>query len=574
MRMKRIVTVSLAAAALAACSSNPPPPPAAPAKAPAAPPPVAAPAPEPADAFRKTPPPPGPEVVFVPPKIEEAKLANGIRVLVVERHELPIVAVEVTTVRGADQAAPGVGAFAGAMLAQGTRTRNALQFSDALGKLGASFSSWVGFDGGGVQGQSVTPRFGELLTLLGDAYMNPAFSPAEIARERSRRITRLAEMNDRPASLLSIAQGMTLYPEGHPYSAPLLGTEAALKQVTRAALVKFHAAQFRPELTTIAVAGDITRADAVKEVERVFGAWKGPAGAPPAPAKAEVPAAPPALAAGAPRVVIVDRPGLTQSTVTVTLPGVPRSTEDHDALLVMNTLFGGQFSSRLNLNLREKHAYTYGARSGFEMRHGPGPFSAGGAIVRENTGPAVKEILAEIERIRKEPVTAEELADAKANLIRQLPARFETAGATASTLAGLAIYALPLDEFATRPARLQRITPADVQRVAQKYLVPEQLRVVLVGDAGAVGEQLTALGLGPVTVQKAPGVPAGPPLTGQRGKAAAPAQQAGKAAAPAAPAQQAGKAAAPAGPAQQADKAAAPAAPAQPQAKPPAAKTP
>lgn len=537
MRMKRIFTVSLAAAALAACSSTPPPP-AAPAKAPAPPPPVAAPAPEPPDAFRKTPPPPGPDVVFVPPRIEEAKLANGIRVLVVERHELPIVAVEVITVRGADQAAPGVGAFVGAMLAQGTKTRNALEFSDAIGKLGASFSSWVGFDGGGVRGQSLSPRFGELLTLLGDAYMNPAFSPAEIERERSRRLTRLAEMNDRPASLLSIAQGMALYPEGHPYNTPLLGTEAALKKITRAALVQFHAAQFRPELTTIAVAGNITRADAVKEVERVFGAWKGPAGAPPVPAEAKVPEAPPALAEGAPRVVIVDRPGLTQSTVTVTLPGVPRSTKDYDALLVMNTLFGGQFSSRLNLNLREKHAYTYGARSSFEMRHGPGPFSAGGAIVRESTGPAVKEILAEIERIRREPVTAEELEDAKANLIRQLPARFETAGATASTLADLAIHGLPLDEFATRPARIQRITPEDVQRVAQKYLVPEQLRVVLVGDANAVGEQLTALALGPIAVQKAPGVPAGALAAGPQGKAAGgPAQPAGKAAAPAGPAQ-------------------------------------
>ncbi|WP_437999977.1 pitrilysin family protein [Sorangium sp. So ce185] len=543
--MKRILSVSLAAAALAACASNPPAPPAATAKAPPASPTAAAQPPAPADAFRRSPPPPGPEVVFVPPRIEEAKLANGIRVLVVERHELPIVAVDVTTVRGADQAGPGVGAFAGAMLTQGTKTRSALQFSDALGKLGASFSSGVNFDGGGVQGQSLTPRFGEMLTLLGDAYMNPAFAPAEIERERSRRITQLAELNDRPASLLSIAQGLVLYPEGHPYSAPLIGTEAALKKITAGALARFHAAQFRPELTTVAIAGNITKADAVKEVERVFGAWKGPTGAPPVPAKAELPAEPPALAAGAPRVVIVDRPGLTQSSVTVTLPGVPRATKDYDALLVMNTLLGGQFSSRLNLNLREKHAYTYGARSSFDMRHGAGPFSAAGAVVRENTGPAVKEIFAEIERMRREPVTIEELADAKANLIRQLPARFETAGATASTVASLAVYDLPLDEFATRPARIQRITPADVQQVAQKYLVPEQLRVVLVGDAGAVGEQLSALQLGEVIVQKAPGATAAPPAAGkpaapQAGKPAAP--QAGKPAAPAVP--QAGKPAA------------------------------
>ncbi|WP_437678818.1 M16 family metallopeptidase [Sorangium sp. So ce131] len=587
MTMKRILSVSLAAAALAACAPTPKAPPAATTAARPAPPP-AAPPPAPADAFRKSPPPPGPEVVFVPPRIEEAKLANGIRVLVVERHELPIVAVEVTTVRGADQAEPGVGAFAGAMLTQGTKTRNALAFSDALGKLGANYTSWVNFDGGGVQGQSVTPRFGEMLTLLGDAYMSPAFDRTEIERERSRRITQLAEMNDRPSSLLSIAQGMTLYPEGHAYSAPLLGTEAALKKITQGALAKFHAAQFRPELTTIAMAGNITKADAVKEAERVFGAWKGPVGAPPAPPTAELPPTPPALAAGEPRVVVVDRPGLTQSTVVVTMPGVPRSTKDYDALLVMNTLLGGQFSSRLNLNLREKHAYTYGARSSFDMRHGPGPFSAGGAIVRENTGPAVREILAEIDRMRREPVTIEELADAKANLIRQLPARFETAGATASTIASLAIYGLPLDEFATRPARIQRITPVDVQRVAQQYLVPEQLRVVLVGDAGAIGEQLSALQLGPITVQKAPGVTSGDAAdklgkgaaAPEAAKPAAPAAAQGAKPATAAPAQAVKPAAA--APAQAAKPAAAapaqgatkPAAPAQPKAPSPATNKP
>jgi zinc protease len=497
MRMNRILGPGLAAA-LGACTPPPPP-------VPPAPPPPPAPTADAAGDFRRSAPPPDAEVVYTPPKIEEAKLANGVRVLVVERHELPIVAVEITTVRGADQATPGVGAFAGEMLTQGTKSKSALEFSDAMGKLGASFSSWVGYDSGGVRGQSVTPRLREMLTLLGDAYRSPAFAPAEVERERARRLTQLAELNDRPSSLLSIAQARALYPAAHPYSTPLLGTEEALKKVKPADLARFHAESFRPESTTIAFAGDITRAEALKEAERLLGAWKGAPG--PAAAKPVTPAAPPPLAAGAPRVVLVERPGLTQSSVVVALPGVPRSTRDHDAILVLNTLLGGQFSSRLNLNLREKHAYTYGARSSFDMRHGPGPFSAGGAIVRESTGPAVKEILAELERIRKEPVSAEELEDAKTNLIRQLPARFETAGATAATLAGLAVYDLPLDEFATRPARIQRVTREDVQRVAQAYLVPDQLRVLLVAD-GRVAEQLSSLALGPVSVEKAQGAPA------------------------------------------------------------------
>ncbi|MCC6554533.1 MAG: insulinase family protein [Polyangiaceae bacterium] len=498
MRARRVLCLVMPA--LAACT--PPPPVEAP-----PPPPVAAPPPQPApaaaaDDFRRQAPEPGPEVTFTPPRIQEAKLANGVRVLVVERRELPIVAVEITTDRGAEQAAPAIGAFAGDMLVQGTKTRSALELSDAMGKLGANFGSWVGFDGGGVSGQSLAPKLGEMLTILADAYMNPAFSKAEVDRERARRITALAQMNDRPSSLLSIALGKTIYPAGHPYSVPLLGTEEALKRVTPADLARFHAAHFQPDHTTIAFAGDITRDAAVKEAERVLGAWKGTA------APAKDPEAPPPAAAGAP-IVVVDRAKLTQSTVAVGLPGVARSTPDYEAILVMNTILGGKFSSRLNMNLREKHAYTYGARSGFDMRHGPGPFTAGGAIVRDGTGPAVKEILSEIRRIRGELVSAEELEDAKLNLIRQLPARFETAGATASTLSGLAMYHLSLDELANRAAKIRRVTREDVRRVAEAYLVPEKMRVVMVADAGAVRDQLTALGLGDVEVQQAPGAAKG-----------------------------------------------------------------
>jgi predicted Zn-dependent peptidase len=169
----------------------------------------------------------------------------------------------------------------------------------------------------------------------------------------------------------------------------------------------------------------------------------------------------------------------------------------------MNAILGGQFSSRLNMNLREAHAYTYGAYSNFDFRHGPGPFGAGAEIVREKTGPAIAEALREIQRIQTELVSEEELADAKAHLIKQLPARFETVAATASTVGGLAIYGLPLDEFATRPERWAKITREDVLRVAKQYLSPGALHVVLVGDAKTVKPELDALKLGEVAVRAA-----------------------------------------------------------------------
>ena len=493
------ITVASAALAIAACGSPPPPdvPPAPP------PPPDGAPARAAADTadFRKTAPAPGPEVVFTPPKIQEAKLPNGVRVLLVERRDLPVVAVEITTDRGADQAPPAVGGFVGAMLTQGTKTRSSLDFSDAMGRIGASFGSWVGYDGGGVSGQALAPNFDELLTLLGDAYMRPAFAKAEVDRERSRRLTTLAQINDNPGSLLNVAVGRALYPEAHPYAAPVIGTEETLQKIKPSDLAAFHAAHFQPDRTTVSISGDVTREQAMREVERVFGGWKGKA----------KPAKEPELPGdrAGPRVVVLDRPGLTQSSVAVGLPGVARSSPDYEALLVMNTILGGQFSSRLNLNLREKHAYTYGARSGFDMRHGPGPFTAGGAIVRESTGPAVGEILSEIKRIREEPVGEEELGAAKENLIGQLPARFETVNATASTLAGLAIYGLPLDEYANRAAKIERVSREDVQRVARQYLVPERTRLVLVGDAAVVKGQLEPLGLGPMDVQSAPAAAGG-----------------------------------------------------------------
>lgn len=489
--------------ALGACGEAPTPGPAAPTAPPVAPPPPPKPSAASLSAtpdaeFRRAAPTPGAEPPFVPPKIEAERLSNGIRVLVVERHELPIVAVQVVADRGADQVGPGLGAFAGAMLLSGTKTRSALALSDALERLGAGYGAWADFDGAGVRAQVLAPKLGAVLDLLADVVLHPAFAKDELERERSRRLTALAQENDRPATLLGNAVAATLYPAGHPYASSLLGTEAALKAVTSADLARFHGATFQPDRITVAVAGDVTKAAAVAEAGRVFGAWKGTGKAPTTPVE------PPPPAAGDPRVVLIDRPGATQSNVSIALPGVARSNKDFDALLVMNTILGGQFSSRLNMNLREKNAYTYGVRSGFDFRHGPGPFSAGGAVFRDKTDAAVREMLGEVERIRREPVSEEELADAKANLVKGLPARFESVGETSATAAALSIYGLPLDEFATRPARIARVSRADVQRVAEQYLRNDRLRVLVVGDASAIKAGLAGLGLGAVDVRQAP----------------------------------------------------------------------
>jgi predicted Zn-dependent peptidase len=455
--------------------------------------------------FRKTPPPPGPQIAFRAPKIEEARLPNGIRILLVERHELPIVAVSAVVNRGADQAAPGIGEFTAAMLLSGTKTRSALAISDQLLAIGASYSASADYDMTSVRAQSLTEKVPEMLAIVSDIVQHPAFDKAEVERERSRRLTAIEQRKDNAFALLSDTIADTLYPPDHPYHSPLLGTPDAVHRATGNDLARFHGTHFHPDRMTIAVAGDITKDRAIAEISRVFGGWgaKGPAGKP-QPAVAKQPGDPPAAGAEDPRIVLVDRPGATQSHLVVTLPGVPRKTKDYDALLVMNTLFGGAFSSRLNMNLRETHGYTYGARSSFDMRLGPGPFTAGGAIQAESTTAAVREILSEIERLRAELVTPEELEDAKTNLIRQLPARFETANDTAATIGALAVYDLPLDEYATRPERIRRITREDIKRVAETYLLRDRMRLVVVGDAATIEEGLKKLALGPMTIKKAP----------------------------------------------------------------------
>jgi zinc protease len=497
-RMKTLLALTVSTSALlSACADNPPPAPV----APTAPPPAATPAPPapPAadESFRKTPPALGADVTFVPPNIQERHLKNGVRVLVVERHELPVVSIDLAFDRGADQDKPGVGGFAGAMLLQGTKTRSALQLSDDLEKLGATANAWVDYDGSQMTVSCLAGKFAPALALAAEVVESPAFTKEEIERERSHRLTAIAQQNDRPATILTNTVGEVLYPAGHAYASSLLGTADVVAKLGAADFVRFHDEAFRPDRLTVAVSGDVRADDVVAEAERAFGSWKGKA------PKAKVPAAPPAPKGDEPRVVLVDRPGATQSHVALALVGLPRLTKDYDAVLVMNTLLGGAFSSRLNMNLREAHAYTYGAGSGFAFRHGPGPFTAGGAIVREKTGPAVTEILKEVDRIRTEPVTDAELADTKAYLVRTLPARFETVDATAGTMASLAVYGLPLDEFATRAARINRVTADDVKRVAAAYLVAGGYHVVVVGDAKVVQAQLGEVGLGQVALHAA-----------------------------------------------------------------------
>ncbi len=494
--------------ALAACGGTPPLPPAPP-EPPPVPPTSRLAAPEPAaretpDApFREHMPDAQGSVTFTPPHIETFRLKNGLKVLLVERHDLPIVSLRVVVKGGAGDlpnVRPGVLSFMGSMLDQGTTTRSAIQLSDELEAIGAQHSAFAGWDSANA-GVKVLKKFLDpALALLADEVLHPVFPEAEVARLKARRLSALQQEKTSPGAASWNALFSAVYGRAHPYGHALGGAEADVQRIARPEVVAAYHAAFVPSRAAIVVAGDVTRAEIAPKLEAAFGAWRAPGGG-------ITPPKPPVEKADVPRLVLVDLPGATQSQVLLTEVGAPFSAPDRDTVTVMNAILGGAFSSRINMNLREAHAYTYGARSRFAMRHGAGPFSAGGAMFAEATAPAVQELFKEVRAMLEREVTTEELSDAKEHLKLGLPGNFETLGDVTSALEDLVVYDLPLDEYEKWGARIEAVTAADVKKAATQHLRTKALRVVIVGDRSKIASALETLHLGEPLVLDAYGDP-------------------------------------------------------------------
>jgi zinc protease len=455
--------------------------------------------------FREHPPAGDPDVVFVAPQIQAFSLKNGVHVLLVERHELPIVSARVVIEAGAGdlpKEAPGLLSFLGSMLEQGTEKKSALDISDAFEAIGAAHGAWVDWDSGGASLKVMADKLDAGLALLGDVVVHPSFPQAEIDRLKARRVAALAQEKNSVGSMWFNAAGPAVYGRAHPYGNSLYGRTEDLAKVTRAELLKAHAALFVPSRAAIVVSGDVTKDALVGKLEATFGAWRGTAGAitvpkTPAPSKDDA------------RVVWVDKPGAPQSVVRLVEVGVPRLAKDRDAITVMNTILGGMFSSRINLNLREAHAFTYGASSSFQMRHGAGSFLAGGNMVADKTAPAIAELFKEVRRMREGVVSDEELETAKQSIKRAMPGRFETVSEVTGALSDIAVYGLPIDEYATRTARIDKVTAEDVLAAAKAHLHPDALKVVVVGDRAKLEGSLETLHLGAIEERDAYGDPVG-----------------------------------------------------------------
>jgi predicted Zn-dependent peptidase len=462
--------------------------------------------------FRQQQPPANGKITFVAPKVVETQLKNGLRVLIVERHELPVVGVGLVVGAGAgdvDGARPGALSFLGGMIEQGTKKRSALQISDDFEAIGAQHGAWFDWDSGGVSVKVLSDKLDAALELMSDVALHPTFPDAEVERLRARRIAGIQSEKSSPGTMAQNALVATLFGRAHPYGHSLGGEESDAKKLTRAELVRVYERLFVPKNSAIVVAGDITKDALLPKLEATFGggAWKGGA----TPISHKGPKAP-TKAATEKRIVLVDRAG-AQSQIQIVRPGVPYATKDRESIVVMNAILGGMFSSRINMNLREKNAYTYGARSYFAMRHGAGPFLVGGSVHAEKTVPAIKEVFNELEGLRRDGPTEDELALAKESIRLAMPGRFETAGDVASAVADLVVYDLPLDDFEKRLARIDAVTAADVKRVAGEYLKADAMTVVVVGGKATLAPQLETLGLGPFEERDAYGNPLATPDT-------------------------------------------------------------
>src|SRR5687767_10381322 len=447
-----------------------------------------------AEPWRETPPKPAPAKPLQLATPLTATLPNGLTIILSERRTVPIVASSLVFRTGSDANPldkPGLANFVAAMLDEGTTTRNALQIADEVAFLGGSIGTSSSMDSSTVTARSLSKNFGPMLNLVADVVLNPSFPAAEIDRQRANRLAQLVQQREDPATVAAQTMALALYGPKHPYGYSETGTEASVKAITAADMTAFWKQNFVPNNAALIVAGDISMPELRALAEKSFGAWQ--RGTPAQPALG----APGTTAA---RIVLVNKPG-PQTQVRVATIGAPRSSPDFRPLQLMNLTLGGNFASRINMNLREKNGYTYGASSGFTFRKAAGPFQVASGIRTEVTAPAVGEIFNELRGIAERPVTPDELARAKDGLSNSLPGAFETNGNAVGNFANVFTYNLGLDYYTKYAEQVAAVTAAQTADVAKRYIVPGRMVVVAVGDLEKIGPELQKLNLGAIEIR-------------------------------------------------------------------------
>ncbi|HSG48246.1 MAG TPA: pitrilysin family protein, partial [Longimicrobiales bacterium] len=441
---------------------------------------------------RRSPPAPGPLRDFSFPQVTRHRLSNGLPVEVAWIPHLPVATALLVLPAGEDvlpEERAGIAVLAGDALEGGTLRRSGVALAEALENVGADLDVGTGWNATTVSLSCLADRLPEALALLGEMVLEPAFPEDEVARMRGQQLARIQQRGMDPGALASDRAAREIFAPGEAYGRPLLGSLESISGVTPGALRGFAEAHYRPAGGGLVVAGDVDPGEVLEMAERILGGWTG------APPERGVPLGSPRSRER--RFVVVDRPGSVQSELRLGHPGAPRNVPDYESLVVATAILGGTFSSRLNLNLREVHGYTYGVRAQMAYRRGPGPFSIGTAVDTGVTADAIREAVVEVERYVAGGPTEEEVAAARDYLAGIFPLRLETTGQVASRVAELRVYDLPADFWVGYRDRIRAVTREGAWEAARTHIRPGELAITVVGDAQAVVPALEGLDLGP-----------------------------------------------------------------------------
>ena len=444
---------------------------------------------------------PGPVPEVSLPTFRRFSLDNGLDVLAIRHDDLPEVSARLVLQSGAaedERRRAGTALLTGRALTEGTKTRPAPAVAEWLDYLGARFSVDVDYDASVVNLHFLSRVFDGALDFMAETLSEPAFEPKEVERLRDERLDEIASGLDEPRIVASLRVNEATFGD-HPYGLRVGGIEETVREIDSSVLTRFHSRFYRPLGATLIIVGDLPGVDELKRrLDAAFSAWEGDAAEPGQLSEPDE--------LGRSPLWVVNWPG-PQSEIRVGGIGISRTDPDYPAVLVMNSILGGLFSSRINMNLREDKGWTYGASSHFDGRKRRGPYVVSTAVDSRATVPAVREILGELGRMKSEPATDEELALAVNALTLSLPRTFETVGQVSNRVAQQVIYGLPDDYWEVYSRDIRAVTRDDVQRVAERFLATDQMAIAVVGPVEEYRDELAEFGV--VEVKDIRGRPVG-----------------------------------------------------------------
>lgn len=429
------------------------------------------------------------------PRFERRRLANGMQLVVAPVRKLPVASVITLVDAGevcCDRGREGLASLTAHLLLEGTVASDGAELVERFERLGTSAEAASDWDGAWMTLTSLREQLGPAIKLLGEVLRQPSFPQREVDRLKAERLADLLKLRAEPRGLADEMFTRVLYDTSSRYARPEGGSEVSVDAITRDDVQKFYESRYRPGGVTLIVTGDISPDEAERLADETFGDWQGAA-----PKHCTTMDAP---ARRTRALHLVSKPEAQQAELRIGNVGLPRSHPDYYAAVVMNAVLGGLFSSRINLNLREKHGYTYGAFSHIDWRRQAGPFIVSTAVQSEVAAPAATEAIAEIERLRQDTIDTDELSLATSYLDGVFPIRYETTDAIAGALATLVQYSLPDDFYDTYRGHVRSVTTDDVLRAARAHLTPDALQLLVVGDPDSVLTPLESIGFGKATL--------------------------------------------------------------------------